>query len=54
MPPDLAVDDLLKEMSRDKKANRDGLAFSFIEELGACKLVSGVSESQIQRGMIGS
>lgn len=51
LPADLSIEDLMAEMARDKKANRSGLAFSFIEEIGACKLVTGVSESQVQRGM---
>ncbi len=54
LPSDLSADDLLMEMSRDKKANRDGLAFSFIEEIGACKLVTGVSEAEVRKGMTGS
>ncbi len=51
LPGDLKIDSLLHEMGRDKKADKEGLAFSFIESLGACKLVRGVAESDVRWGL---
>jgi 3-dehydroquinate synthase len=40
-------EELLAAMKRDKKAKRGALAFSLLTEIGGCKLVEGVGESQV-------
>jgi 3-dehydroquinate synthase len=39
---------LLSAMRRDKKADRNGLAFSLVSEIGACALRRGVPEGAVQ------
>lgn len=39
---------LLKWMKRDKKADRDRLAFSLVEEIGRCKLYESVPEADVR------
>ena len=42
-------DVLVQAMRRDKKAGRNGLAFSLVSEIGACRLVVGVPEEDVLR-----
>jgi 3-dehydroquinate synthase len=40
---------VLSAMRSDKKADREGLAFSLLTEIGECKLVRGVPEALVRR-----
>lgn len=42
------VEAMLAAMGADKKADRSGLAFSLLTEIGGCKLVRGVPESDVR------
>jgi len=43
------LDDLIGAMGRDKKADRNGLAFSLVSSIGTCKLYSGVDEKTVRQ-----
>jgi 3-dehydroquinate synthase len=47
LPEGLDSRNLLEPMRRDKKADRNGLAFSLVSEIGTCKLLRGVAESDV-------
>jgi 3-dehydroquinate synthetase len=47
LPEGLDQKSLLTPMKRDKKADRNGLAFSLVSEIGTCALVRGVAESDV-------
>ncbi len=47
LPEGLDRRGLLEPMRRDKKADRNGLAFSLVSEIGTCKLRRGVAESDV-------
>jgi 3-dehydroquinate synthase len=49
LPKGLAWETLVGAMRRDKKAARNGLAFSLVSEIGTCRLVTGVEESDVRR-----
>lgn len=45
----LNTDDLIGAMGRDKKADRNGLAFSLVSSIGKCKLHTGVDEGVVRQ-----
>ena len=47
IPIDVSANVLVEAMRRDKKADRNGLAFSLVSQIGTCKLVTGVPESDV-------
>lgn len=47
LPEGLDRGALLAAMRRDKKATQNGLAFALLTGLGACKLVTGIGESDV-------
>lgn len=49
MPKGLAAESLVQSMARDKKADRNGLAFSFVSHIGACSLTRGVPPQDVRR-----
>lgn len=51
LPEPLTPADLLPAMRRDKKADRNGLAFSLVSEIGACELRRGVEESTVMKAL---
>ncbi len=48
VPAGLLPKQLIAAMGRDKKATRNGLAFSFVSSMGACKLHIGCTPDQIE------
>lgn len=48
MPDGLSADGLIGAMRRDKKAGQNGLAFSLVSDIGACKLHAGVDEGAVR------
>ncbi|MBX7132981.1 MAG: 3-dehydroquinate synthase [Fimbriimonadaceae bacterium] len=48
IPRNHSADALLQAMAIDKKAGPDGLAFSLLTRLGACKLVQNVDEASVR------
>ena len=48
LPNDLDIDQVLSIMRRDKKASGNGVACSLVSEIGACKLHTGIAESDIR------
>lgn len=48
MPDGLSADRLIGAMRRDKKADQNGLSFSLVSKIGACKLHSGVDEGAVR------
>lgn len=53
LPPGVSTESLVRSMHRDKKADRNGLAFSFVSEIGVCKLHRGVDEDAVRRVLEG-
>lgn len=51
VPPSLEPEVLLKSMSRDKKADASGLAFSLLGRLGECKLYKGVPADAVKEAL---
>ena len=45
----LDPDDLIGAMARDKKADRNGLAFSLVSSIGTCKLYTSVDEGAVRQ-----
>ncbi len=45
------VDSLVSAMRRDKKAQGGSLAFSLLTEVGQCKLIKGVAESDVRKAL---
>lgn len=43
------AEEIVTIMSRDKKATSAGLAFSFLQELGSCKLQQGISMKEVSQ-----
>ncbi|MCG9894164.1 MAG: 3-dehydroquinate synthase, partial [Fimbriimonadaceae bacterium] len=48
LPSGVTMESLLPAMARDKKAGGGGFAFSLVDRLGHCKLVTGISESELR------
>ncbi|MCH8978726.1 MAG: 3-dehydroquinate synthase [Armatimonadetes bacterium] len=48
MPDGLSTHALIGAMRRDKKAGQNGLSFSLVSEIGACKLHAGVDEGAVR------
>jgi 3-dehydroquinate synthase len=46
--PNLAGPRMIEAMRLDKKVEGDGLAFSLLTDMGRCKLVTGVAESDVE------
>jgi 3-dehydroquinate synthase len=51
LPEGLEPAILLPAMRRDKKADRNGLGFSLVSEIGTCELRHGVDESTVLRAL---
>lgn len=51
LPQTCGPHELLDAMRRDKKRHGEGLAFSLLTEVGTCKLVEGVPESEAQAAL---
>ncbi|MBS1706686.1 MAG: 3-dehydroquinate synthase [Armatimonadetes bacterium] len=49
IPESISVDTLLHAMARDKKVTQSGLSFSFLTQIGTCKLCQGLNSVEISR-----
>lgn len=48
LPEDISIDNLIHAMARDKKSDGNGLAFSFVSNIGECKLNTGISPTDVE------
>ena len=53
LPTDLAIDDLIRAMRRDKKARDGHLNFALLREIGSARLVENVEESVVREVLRG-
>jgi 3-dehydroquinate synthase len=51
LPVGLDLNNLVAAMRRDKKAGRNGLAFSLVSEIGTCHIQTNVAEADVLRAL---